>query len=371
MAANASSRRTFLAAATAATAGVALTTGAAEAVAKRKPYRESNRVDLHAHHLGPDYLAALHGAGIYTGGGIPFPTWSPELAIEFMDGHGIALQMISTSDPGVDFLTDEAQAAALAQSTNDYVAELTAQYPTRFGGFGVVSLRDPEVARVEAKRCLDQIGLDGLGLLASSQGRYLGDPVFDGLLSDLNDRGAWVFVHPTAVGADDKPSYSVPDFVAEFPFETTRTITSLLFNGVFARYRKIRWHFAHGGGTVPMHRARLSVLAGNSELAVAVLGLPSGSKGLTAESPIRALRRSFFDTALIADPPALEAVKGITKVDGMVFGTDWPFSGRTFEATGDPAPALSKSFDDDERHAIDRLNALQQFERLRKFIPTK
>ncbi len=369
MATSASSRRRFLASATTVTAGVALSPQIAAAAERRRPYRESKRVDMHAHHLAPDYLAALHGAGIYSGGGLPFPEWSPELAIEFMDSYGIALQMISTSDPGVDFLTDPAQAAQIARDTNDWLAELMAQYPKRFGGLGVVSLQDPDAARAEAARCLDELHLDGLGLLASSKGRYLGDPAFDGLHSALNDRGAWVFVHPVGVGADDKPSYSVPDFVAEFPFETTRTIASLLFNGVFARYRNIRWHFAHGGGTIPMHRARLRVLAANSELAVAALGLPSGSKGLTAESPIRALRRSFFDTALIADPPPLEAVRAMTKVDGMVFGTDWPFSSRTFTEPGDPAPALSKVFDNGDRRAIDRLNALREFRRLRKFIP--
>lgn len=371
-----STRRGFIAGAAAGAGALAAVTTATSAVGvmsapSRGPYREKNRVDLHAHHIGPDYLSALHDAGIFLIGGIPIPEWSPELAIEFMDGHGIALQMLSVSDPGVDFLTDESQAAALARGTNDYLAQVIAQYPKRFGGFGVVSLRDPEGARVEAKRTFEELRLDGIGLLSSSQGRYLGDPVFDGLLSDLNARGAWVMVHPTAVAADDKPSYKIPDFIAEYPFDTTRTIISLLFNGVFARYRNIRWHFAHGGGTVPMLRYRMKVLAAAATEFGPALGLPSGSDGLTGESAIRALRRARYDTALVPDVPALRAVEGMTKVDGILFGSDWPFAGRTYEATGDPAPALSKAFDVDERHAIDRLNAVREFKRLRKIVPAK
>jgi hypothetical protein len=31
-------------------------------------------------------------------GGIPVSEWTPELALEFMDAHGIALQVLSVSD---------------------------------------------------------------------------------------------------------------------------------------------------------------------------------------------------------------------------------------------------------------------------------
>ena len=37
-------------------------------------------------------------------GGIPVPEWTPQLALEFMDSHGIAVQMLSVSDPGVEFV---------------------------------------------------------------------------------------------------------------------------------------------------------------------------------------------------------------------------------------------------------------------------
>jgi hypothetical protein len=52
-------------------------------------------------------------------GGIPVPEWTPELALEFMDAHGIAVQMLSVSDPGVEFVDDE-RAPALARECNDF-----------------------------------------------------------------------------------------------------------------------------------------------------------------------------------------------------------------------------------------------------------
>jgi 6-methylsalicylate decarboxylase len=97
--------------------------------------------------------------------------------------------------------------------------------------------------------------------------------------------------------------------------------------------------------------------------------LPSGSSVLTAKSPTWALHRTFFDTALIADRPALEAVATIAKIRRVIFGSDWPFASRLYGLTGDPQPTLSKVFDADERHAIDRLNARKEFPRLKALVP--
>lgn len=371
----ASSRRTFIRhAATGTAAGTALmlaapSVQAATAAARKRPYRENHRVDLHAHYLSPEYVKALHGAGIFLIGGIPIPDWSPKLALEFMDQHGIALQMLSVSDPGVAFLPD-AQAVSLARACNDYAHGVVAKHPKRFGAFAVVPLHDVAAARAEVKHALGTLKLDGVGLLSSSQGRYLGDPAFRPLLADLNRRKAWVFVHPTAVAADDKPTYSIPDFIAEYPFDTTRTIISLLFNGAFQRYPNIRWHFAHGGGTVPMLRLRLSALAASAKQFGAALGLPSGSKNLNAKSAERSLKLVSYDTALVAETPALEAVSSMAGVDRMLFGSDWPFASRLYSPKKkDPQPGLSKVFSAHERHRIERLNARTHFSRARRATP--
>ena len=68
-----------------------------------------------------------------------------------MDAHGIARQVLSASDPGVDFLAGEA-AAGLARERNDYLAGVAASHPDRFSGPAVVSGNDPEAALSEIAR---------------------------------------------------------------------------------------------------------------------------------------------------------------------------------------------------------------------------
>ncbi len=365
-----SSRRAFLgtAAAAMATSG-ALGASVASAAGRRaaKRYVEKHRVDVHAHYLAPDYRSALATAGITGIGGIPIPAWTPDLAIRFMDSYGIAMQMLSVSDPGVSFVSDDA-APGLARTCNDYLAGVIAAHPQRFGGFAVVPLHDVGAAVAETRRALRTLKLDGIGLLSSAQGDYLGDPRFEPLLAELNASRAWVFVHPTAIASVHKP-YPVPDFIAEYPFDTTRTILSLLFNASFQRYPKIRWHFAHGGGTVPMLNFRATVLARFAKQYGALLKLPAAASALTEKSVAQALRRSHFDTALIADAPGLTAVKELAGAKQIHFGSDWPFARLVYGGTGDPQPALSAVFTAAERHGIDRRNARAQFPRVARAVP--
>ena len=329
------------------------------------PDAQPNLIDVHAHYLAPAYREALQAAEMWLIGGIPVPDWTPELALEFMDAHGIEVQMLSVADPGVEFVAAE-DAPELARACNDYVAGLVNERAGRFGAFAVLAMRDVEQARREAVRALDDLRLDGVGVLSSYGGRYLGDPAFAPLLAELDDRGTWVMVHPAALPAELTPKLSVPNFIAEYPFDTTRTFMSLLFNGAFAAYPRIRWQFAHGGGTLPMLRARLGAASAGAKEFGPFLGLPAGSDILEADSAALAMGASFYDTALIADPPALGAVAGIANPGHVLFGSDWPFAARMYAPGGHPQPALEDVFSADDLASVESAGARQQFGRLRQ-----
>lgn len=322
---------------------------------------QAGPIDVHAHYLAPDYTRALHEAQLHMIGGIPLPDWSPQLALDFMDAHGLAAQVLSVSDPGVDFLAP-AEAAALARACNEYLARVRAEHSGRFAALAVLPLQEPALACREAAHALDELALDGVGILSSALGRYPGDAVYEPLLAELDARGAWVFVHPTAPA--QRPEYGVPVSIAEYPFDTTRAIVSLLFNGAFERYGRIRWHFAHGGGTIAMLRRRLRSLAENAAQFGALIGLPSGSSVLGEDSLDRALDRSFFDTALVFDAPTLATVRGLAGAERMLFGSDWPFAAILYESTGELQPALAEVLGPEEREAVARASALRQFPRL-------
>jgi 2-polyprenyl-6-methoxyphenol hydroxylase-like FAD-dependent oxidoreductase len=100
-----------------------------------------------------------------------------------------------------------------------------------------------------------------------------------------------------------------------------------------------------------------------------LLGLPPAAQSLLGADADRALERAFYDTALVADPPPLEAVSRLTSVRHIVFGSDWPFAERLYPSKGDPQPALSTVFSNRERHAIERLNGRREFRQLAPVVP--
>ncbi|MGX1811004.1 amidohydrolase family protein [Nocardia sp. NPDC055321] len=319
------------------------------------------RIDLHAHVLPPDYRSALLQHGHFTIGGYPTPEWSPESAIAFMDYYGIQAQALSVSDPGVGFLAGK-EAHDMARYCNDYAAGLIKTYPTRFGSFAVLPMPDIAASIDEAIYALDTLRLDGVILLSAYNGVYLGDPQYEPLMIALNQRSAYVFVHPAAIPDDAKPSLPLPDFLEEFTFDTTRAATMMMLTGVRKRYPNIRFQLSHAGGTLPFLSWRIGVASETQIGESWPQGVPKPSLLETKEQ----IGSFFYDTALSGSAAAMAAVSAVTSRDNIVFGSDWPFSATTLPQSGDrdPAPGLSDFFDADQRMEVEHHNPLRQLPRL-------
>ena len=93
--------------------------------------------------------------------------------------------------------------------------------------------------------------------------KYPGDDAFRPVFDELNRRNAVVYFHPTAASFAFNVIPNIPPPTIEFPFDTTRAITSLLFGGTFHRCPNIKWIFSHGGGALAMIAGRLAGLAKN------------------------------------------------------------------------------------------------------------
>jgi 6-methylsalicylate decarboxylase len=358
------SRRGALGGALAGTLGAAAmaTVARATPLRTRQPAPSGTyRIDLHAHFLPPDYRAALLEHGHVTIGGYPTPDWSPEQALAFMDYYGIQAQALSVSDPGVSFLRGK-EAADMARYCNTYAAGLFRDHPERFGAFAVLPMPDIPASIAEAVYALDELRLDGVVLLSAYDGVYLGDPRFEPLLIALNQRSAYVFVHPAAIAADAKPKLPLPDFLEEFTFDTTRAATLMMATGMTQRYPNIRFQLAHAGGTLPFLSHRIGVA---SQTVIGELW-PEDLPRPSLLDTQRQIGNFYYDTALSGSAAAMASVLAVSRRDHVVFGSDWPFSALTLPQSGthDPAPGLSDIFDADQRMEVERINPLRQLPRL-------
>ena len=102
------------------------------------------RIDVHFHLIPSFYSDAVYAAGRGPAIG-RYPDWTPELALELMDAHGIEVALTSLAQPGVGFGSAES-GAALARRCNEYASDLGARWPGRFGAFAHVPMGDIDAA---------------------------------------------------------------------------------------------------------------------------------------------------------------------------------------------------------------------------------
>ncbi|MFF2655673.1 amidohydrolase family protein [Streptomyces sp. NPDC058045] len=346
---------------TAAALGTGTASAADGAPAGAPVRRGRDRIDVHCHLIPDFYLDSLAAHGITEIGGLPIPAWSPALAVDFMNRYGIQTQVVSVSEPGVTYLPSATDRVAMAQRLNTYTSRdlihtRSARVKGRFGGFAVLPLgravdeQDVAHAVTEAKRAVRDLKMDGVGLFSSYGGKYLGDPLFDPLLKQLDELGAMVFIHP--VTPQGHPDLGLPPFLYEFTFDTTRALVNMLYKDVYRRYPRIRWLAAHAGGTLPYISYRASLLAPPPAQQTKAAGPPNSSPYF---------RELFYDTAISPTPQTMKSVRELAGTEHILFATDWPFAGSLFPADGDPAPQLDETFTPAERLAVERSNALAQF----------
>ena len=109
--------------------------------------------------------------------------------------------------PGTGFLTDPSEAPDPARRLNALGASLAADHPGRFGYFAILPMPDVAASAAEARRALDELGADGVTLLANNQGTYLGRGGQDQSWQVLDDRSAVEPVHPADLPAPAAGQY--------------------------------------------------------------------------------------------------------------------------------------------------------------------
>lgn len=311
----------------------------------------STRIDVHHHLVPPAFDAVMARRGITHVAGAPLPKWTPERSLAVMDDNGIAAAILSHAAPGVYF-GDRQEAIDLARACNDYAVEVRDRNAGRFGFFGVVPMPLTEESCREAIHALDTLKADGIVLLGSTDGIFLGDRRLDELMHELNSRRAVVFVHPNIHATSDQLGLGTPGFMLEFLCDTTRAATNLIMTGTIEKYPCISWILAHAGGFLPYVAWRLSL--GNLMADIA----PNVPQGV-----LTYIRRFYFDTALSPSPYVMAALKQLVDPGQILFGSDFPFAPEPLAANQVIALDKLNVWSEAEKASIRRGNALALFPR--------
>ncbi|MEY4363711.1 MAG: hypothetical protein RLZZ24_1063 [Pseudomonadota bacterium] len=269
-------------------------------------------IDVHHHVWAPAFLKELQLKKLAEP---PAINWSLNKTLDDMAKAGVTYTLTSPTTPAAGF-GDAATMRTMARVSNEYGAQLARDYPKQFGFFATLPMLDTEGALAEIAYSMDVLKANGIAMLTSYDGKWLGDKSFAPIMDEINRRKLVVYTHPSNTKCCVNLQEGVPGSTIEFATDTTRTITSLLFGGTATRCPDIRFIFSHAGGTMPFLVERLVMLPRLN---------PNFGKVLPSEEVIPTLRRFYYDTAQASHPGAMLSLLNLVNVSQVVFGTDFPY----------------------------------------------
>ena len=104
-----------------------------------------------------------------------------------LDGAGVRASVLHNFD--------EESATHAEPVSNDRVAEIMRAYPGRIIGFGGVEPHKGEKAVAEVDRCIDKLGLKGIGLRPFMHNIYANDPKYFPIYARCEELGAPIWIH--------------------------------------------------------------------------------------------------------------------------------------------------------------------------------
>jgi len=319
------------------------------------------KVDVHAHCYPTPYMEELYKMGVGEEGwvGVKIDGWEgAEARIAKMDELGVDVQALGVSDPNVYF-PDEGLSNALAQITNDFIADVAKQHPRRFLALASIPLTNLDHAMAELTRAMDTLKMDGIVLGTNVNQRPLSDDMYLPFFEEVDRRKVPVVLHPIrsiaeSVMPKEDSSLGVAAQVG-FLFETTRVIAQMTFKGTFERFQNLTFILPHSGGAIPFICPRWDIFYRSRPEGHRLRKLPN--------PPTHYLKRHYYDTALSYAHSALQCTLALAGVDHVCFGTDHPFTA-DFRARDTIESIEAYGFTAEEKEKIYFRNAQRLFPRL-------
>lgn len=293
--------------------------------------------------FGTELVDTDRGRAVRFAGGVTTPPLRDDFddvdkRVASMDAARVDVQLLSSWIDLTAYSLPVEQGRRYASMFNELLAETVAGHPDRFRGLCTVPLQDAEAAAKELHHAIGDLGMVGVEIATTIDGRDLDDPDLDPFWAAAAELRCPVLIHPyRSLSGRGVERYFLNNLVGN-PAESTIAIAHLLFGGVLDRHPELRPVMVHGGGFAPWQSGRWD----RGFDAVAHL-----TRAHIETRPTELLQRVHFDSVL-HDPAALRLLVDRAGAGRVVLGSDYPFP------MGDPTPV----------DTLDRVGGLSAADRL-------
>lgn len=241
--------------------------------------------------------------------------WDPDVRINDCDHTHVDVQVLSTVPVMFSYWAKPQDTLDLSKFLNDHIASVVDKYPDRFTGLGTIPMQAPDLAVREMERCIKDLRLPGIEIGSHVNDWNLDNENLFPVYEAAEELGAAVFVHPwDMMGKEKMPKYWLPWLVG-MPAETSLAICSMIFGGVFEKFKKLKVCFSHGGGSFPFTIGRIEHGFNVRPDLVAIDN---------KVNPRDYLGKFYLDS-LVHDETALKYLTDLVGDERIVLGSDYPF----------------------------------------------
>jgi aminocarboxymuconate-semialdehyde decarboxylase len=330
-------------------------------------------IDVHAHYVPPQLLDAIGNKGAEIGVRL-MPSGGPTPALQFdygfkvrpffprlvepvaerekwLDGQGIDHQIVGTWPDIFGYGLPRDGCIAWHRMLNDTLGEWCAGNAKRFSWISSVPLVDAQAAVQELER---SSGLGAIGAIISSniENINLGELALDPFWRKAEALGLPILIHPVMSVATPRVGKFALAQIAQYTFDTTLGIGSLLMSGVMDRFPKLKLLWSHGGGTYPYLAGRFDIMHQRMDRA---------SQGDIATRPPSAYAPEMTYDSIVHAPKTLRFLIDVVGCGNVLLGTDYSFPPADMEPL---ALLRSTGLSKTDFDAIADLNPRRLFSRL-------
>ncbi|MCA0430665.1 MAG: amidohydrolase family protein [Bacteroidetes bacterium] len=240
--------------------------------------------------------------------------WDAETRIQQMQEHKADMQVICTIPVMFSYWAKPNDALLISQFLNDDIASTFTKYPNKFIGLATVPMQDTKLAIAELERCM-AMGYKGVQIGSNINNLNLNEIQFDEFFAACENLNAAILIHPwQMMGQEHMGKYWLPWLVG-MPAEISRAICSLIFGGVFEKYKKLKVCFAHGGGSFLPTLGRI------------IHGWECRPDLVAIDNKINPKNYlgKFWVDSHVCDDKMLQYVIDMVGADKIVQGSDYPF----------------------------------------------
>jgi aminocarboxymuconate-semialdehyde decarboxylase len=330
-------------------------------------------IDVHAHYVPNSILATLEERAHDFG--LSLVKTPPSCALHFdyglkirpffskliepveqrLDGmatQGVTCQILSVWPDIFAYGLPSPIASRWHRMMNECLGQFCQKNSQRFALFASVPLPDAAAAAREAEFAMKQLGAAGLIIASNVEGVNLGEIDLDEFWAACVALDAPIFIHPVQAMPAPRTAKFALSQIAQYTFDTTLCVGSLIFSGVLDRFPRLRLILSHGGGTFPYLLGRFDCMHARMDRV--------GQGDVAKAAPSEYVRRFHYDT-ILHSPMHLRWLAEAVSVERMVLGSDYSFPPADLDPVGTVRKAgfsdveVAKILDDNARALIPRL----------------